>query len=155
MRDFLRNSRPLPYKTLATGILFNGVIEYHKEDVNENSTIDTGNLKDGITILYFNKGIESVAVTDNIVDAKINLLNYERAVSGVGYLFNNSNLQNIVRSLDYKTDAANYVEIIIAENSSFKQPWDITVDGKEYKDGMPVLVNKLGGLVFIDYFLEI
>lgn len=154
MKDFLRNSRPLPYKTLATGILFNGVIEYHKEDV-KNNEIDTSNLKDGVTILYFNEDIKSVTATDNIIDAKINLLNYERAIFGVGYLFYVNDLQNIVHGLEYSSSGADYVYITIVDNSSFKVTHDITIDGKEYKNGMPVLINKLGGLVFIDYFLEI
>lgn len=155
MKDFLRNSRPLPYKTLATGILFNGVVEYHKEDVNPTGSIVINNLKDGITILYFNKGIEAIATTENPVEVYLMLQNYERVIFGPVYMSIINDMNNLFRTLSYPDSGGNEASIIIAKSKAFVQPWIITIDGKEYKDGMPVLINKIGGLIFVELYMEI
>lgn len=153
MKNFLRNSRPLPYKTLATGILFNGVVEFTADDFDENNDIVVDNLKDGITILYFDKTITSA---NNGGDAQIILQNYERTILGPAYMQNyQDNFGNLFDGISYNDDGNNYVLIKILKNKTFVQPWDITVDGKEYKDGMPLLVNKIGGLIFVEFYTEI
>ena len=155
MKDFLRNSRPLPYKTLATGILFNEVIEYHKEDVNSTGSIVINSLKDGVTILYFNKGIEAIATTENPVKVYLMLKNYSRVIFGPVYMSRINDMNNLFRTLSYSDNGGNEASIIIAKNKVFVQQWDITIDGKEYKDGMPVLINKIGGLIFVEFYTEI
>lgn len=155
MKDFLRNSRPLPYKTLATGILFNGVIEYHKEDI-ENTQIFLDNIKDGVTILYFNKDIKEVVSGNVIVSLSLTLQDYERVIFGPVYMMaHNEELLSVFDGLSYYDDTGNYASILIAKNNAFVQQWDITIDGKEYKDGMPVLINKIGGLIFVEFYTEI
>lgn len=155
MKNFLRNSRPLPYKTLATGILFNGVIEYHKEDV-KNNQIDFDNIKDGITILYFDKDIKEAASGDSTIDLSLGFQDYERVILGPVYMLSyNADLNNVFTAMSYYDDGGNNADILIAENKEFVQQWNITIDGKEYKDGMPVLINKIGGLIFVEFYTEI
>lgn len=157
MKNFLRNSRPLPYKTLATGILFNGVISYNRKDINESKGIVIDNLKDGITILYFNEDIKTIATTENPVELCLTLQNYERIIFGPIYMgtINSLTVADMFRTLSYYDDGGNEVSIIIAKNKKFVYSWSLTIDGKEYNNGMPVLINKIGGLVFIEYFTEI
>lgn len=156
MRDFLRNSRPLPYKTLATGILFNGVIEYHKEDVNERNQIDFDNIKDGVTILYFNKDIKEVASGNVVISLSLILRDYERVIFGQVYMAAyKEDLASVFCTLSYYDNTSDYADILIVKNKKFVRQWDITIDGKEYADGMPVLINKIGGLIFVEFYMEI
>lgn len=110
---FLRNSRPLPYKTLTTGILFNGVIEYHKEDVNEENTIELNNIKDGTTVLLFSDDINELKID---VKFQINLKNYER----FSFDFDAKrkiDVDSFVFGYSFYDDGDNYVELLISKKS--------------------------------------
>lgn len=157
MKDFLRNSRPLRYKTLATGILFNGVIEYHKEDISDivSDEIVLDNLKDGVTILYFDKDIEDL---NKHIDVRFVLQKYERVILGPAYIAFFNDINNLFAAYEYD-EADNFADIVLTDNTNqnkytLTKVWDITIDGKEYKGGMPLLVNKIGGLIFIEIYGE-
>lgn len=147
MKNFLRNSRPLPYKTLATGILFNGVIEYHKEDMNEENTIELNNIKDGTTVLLFGDDIDELKID---VKFHINLKNYER----FSFDFDAKrtiDVDSFVFGYNFYDDGDNYVELLISKKSIglIYTTNGFTIEGESYEDTyMPLYVNKIGNLIF-------
>ena len=146
MKNFLRNSRPLPYKTLATGILFNGVIEFTADDFDESNEAHLDNVKDGCTALLFSESIATVSTRT----INISLKNYERVMFDFDFI--NSNLSGKMSDgYSFSDRGTNYISLnIVNDNSLMYNDNNPIIDGKKYVgEYMVLFINKIGNLIFI------
>lgn len=146
MKNFLRNSRPLPYKTLATGILFNGVIEFTADDFNEQNEAHLNNIKDGCTCLLFNDGLETVSTRTIMISLK----NYERVIFDFDFI-NSALSDKMCDGYSFSDKGTNYISLNVINNSSLMYvDTNPIIDGKKYVgEYMVLFINKIGNLIFI------
>ena len=151
MKNYLRNSRPFPYKTLSAGGLYNGIIEKSKKDVNTETNDIAITPKDGVTIYYFNNDITEL--TDINVKITFNVGKFSRLIVGP-YLISSNREQvgDIPTEIEYVGDENDSVSIGLTNNDAeFRiNKFDIG----EYKNGAPLYVNKIGNLVFVEMYGE-